>query len=31
MSDVVEFLHTDKYESVLQIDTMILDEDGQAL
>ena len=31
MSDVVEFLHADKYESVLQIDTMILDEDGQAL
>ena len=24
-------LHADKHESVLQINTMILDEDGQAL
>ena len=31
MSDAVEFLHADKHESFLQIDTMILVEDGQAL
>ena len=33
MEDVnyqVEFLHTNKYESFLQIDTMIFDGDGQA-
>ena len=28
MSDLVEILHADKHESVLQINTMILDEDG---
>ena len=29
MSDEVDFLHADKQESFLQIDTMIFDEDGQ--
>ena len=28
-SDKVDFLHTDKHESLLQIDTMIFDGDGQ--
>ena len=30
MSDEVYFLHTDKLESFLQIDTMIFDRDAQA-
>ena len=31
MSDeVIDFLHADKHESYLQIDTMIFDGDGQA-
>ena len=30
MSDEVEFLHADKYESFLQIHTMIFDGYGQA-
>ena len=30
MSDKVDFLHADKYESFLQIQTMIFDENGQA-
>ena len=29
-SDEVDFLHTNKHESLLQIDTMIFDGDGQA-
>ena len=28
--DKVDFLHADKHESFLQIDTMIFDGDGQA-
>ena len=31
VSDEVDFLHADKHESFLQIDTIIFDEDGQAL
>ena len=30
VSDEVDFLHVDKHESCLQIDTMIFDGDGQA-
>ena len=30
VSDEVDFLHADKHESFLQIDTMIFDGDGQA-
>ena len=30
VSDEVDFLHPDKHESFLQIDTIIFDEDGQA-
>ena len=30
MSDEVDFLHADKHESFLQIDTMIFDGDDQA-
>ena len=30
VSDEVDFLHADKHESFLQIDTMISDGDGQA-
>ena len=30
MSDEVEFLHADKHESFLQIDTIIFDGNGQA-
>ena len=30
MSDEVDFLHADKHESFLQIDTVIFDGDGQA-
>ena len=30
VSDEVDFLHADKHESCLQIDTMIFDGDGQA-
>ena len=29
-SDEVDFLHTDKHDSFLQIDAMIFDGDGQA-
>ena len=31
VSDEADFLHEDKHESFLQIDTMIFDWDGQAL
>ena len=31
VNDEVNFLHADKHENFLQIDTMIFDEDGQAL
>ena len=30
VSDGVDFLHADKYESLLQIDSVILMRDGQA-
>ena len=30
MTDKIDFLHVDKRESSLQIDTMIFDGDGQA-
>ena len=30
MSDKVDYLHADKHESFLQIDTIIFDGDGQA-
>ena len=30
VSDEVEFLHADKHESFLQMDTMTFDGDGQA-
>ena len=30
VSDEVDFLHADKHESFLQIDTMIFNENGQA-
>ena len=30
VSDEVDFLHADKHESCLQIDTMIFDGDGEA-
>ena len=30
VSDKVDFLHTDKHESFLQIDSIIFDRDGQA-
>ena len=30
VSDEADFLHADKHESCLQIDTMIFDGDGQA-
>ena len=31
VSDEVDFLHADKYESFAQIDTIVFDGDGQAL
>ena len=31
MTDEVDFLHADKHESFLQIDTMIFNADGQVL
>ena len=30
MSDKIDFLHTDMYESFLQVETVIFDGDGQA-